>query len=57
MVNKKQDTTSEKMFKDEFCKLENRIFHKRCRKLLCDFIMNISITISRICLIQGLIPN
>ena len=48
---------SKTMFKDKFCKLENRIFLRGCRKLLYDFIMNVRSTISRICLIQSLISG
>jgi hypothetical protein len=39
------------MCKDKFCKLENRIFLRVCRKLLCEFIMNARSTILRICLV------
>jgi hypothetical protein len=46
---------SKTMLKDKFCKLENRIFLRGCRKLFPNFIMNIRSTISRICLIQSLI--
>jgi hypothetical protein len=49
-ANKTQ--SSEPMFKDKVHKLENRIFLRRCTKLLCKVNMNVRSTISRICLIQ-----
>jgi hypothetical protein len=39
------------MCKDKFCKLENGIFLRVCRKLLFEFIMNARSTILRICLV------
>jgi hypothetical protein len=43
------------MLKDKFCKLEDRILFRVCRKLLCEVNMNVRNTISRICLKQSLI--
>jgi hypothetical protein len=53
MVNKRKENSLETMLKDEFQKLENGIFFRKCMELLCEVNMNVRSTISRICLIQS----
>jgi len=57
MVNKSISQSSETMLKDKFCKLDDRIFFRRCRELLFEVNMNVRSTTSRICLIQCLISS